>query len=113
MILSNQYYMYGIIMPYDWYKNWLESPAGTLQDIMNNFDLREINDDDDISAVFYGRDNKSIIVGKIIEKFEDVESFVINELSVDEQEEIKASVKNNYGLIGEFNHYFIKTFYTI
>lgn len=115
MILNNQYYMYGIIVSYDWYENWKKTKGISIDEFILKLKTDTITPItvDDISTVFYGRNGKSIIIGKIIENFENVESLVINELSTDKQEEIKASVYENYGLSGEFNHYFIKSFYSL
>ena len=44
----NQYFMYGILVPYDKFKDW-------------NLDAN----DDDISCIFNGRDGKFLIIGKI------------------------------------------------
>jgi hypothetical protein len=110
MEINQQYYMYGIIVSYDWYEKWKNGNSNTIISKEKNleFDENEIMVDN-VSCVFYGRENKLIIIGKIIKKFE-TEAILVKELNSITETKIRKSVKNNFDLDGDFNYYFIKTF---
>ena len=100
----DQYFMYGIAVPYNWYKGWeagtgRKFPAGIYGDVFCLFD---------------GRDGKYLIVGKILESnFPDKEymgekePLVVPELSESDKFIIQASIKEKFDLKGEFHYYFI------
>lgn len=111
MTINKQFYIYGTIVSYEWLEKWNIEKVGTVSEVIDElYDLKEITDDD-ISCIFYGRDGKSLIIGKIIKEFENEEAIIINELDDKTKKEIELSVKNNYNLTTEFNHYYIKTYY--
>ena len=85
----NEYFMYGILVPYDKFKNW-------------NLDAI-----DDISCIFNGRDGKFLIIGKILEKTNDDNPIIIPELEEVDKIIIQNSVKEQFGLEGESHYYFV------
>ena len=89
----NQYFMYGILVPYDKFKDW-------------NLDAN----DDDISCIFNGRDGKFLIIGKILEKTNDDNPIIIPELEDIEKYIIEKSVQEQFGLEGDFHYYFVKNY---
>ena len=95
----NQYFMYGISVPYDAYKDW------------------NLNgDEDNISCLFDGRDGKYLIIGRILEHTTNddavpllgyKEPLVVPELGNTDEMIIRNSVGKQFGVGGEFHYYFI------
>lgn len=95
--MKGQYFMYGILVPYDRYKEWEDGtgrkfPVGTYGDIF---------------CLFNGRDGKYVIVGKKI-KINNFESpILVPELNEFEQMEVESSVEEKFGFAGDFHYYFV------
>ncbi len=115
----NQYFMYGIHMPYDWHKEW-EGKTGkdfhnTFEEFMkDNAFNTNISHKDGIFCLFDGRDGRFIIIGRVLAKTTDEDPFIasdepykVPQLLPIEEDGIKARVKKYFGLEGEFNYYFI------
>jgi len=95
----NQYFMYGISVPYDAYKDW------------------NLNgDEENISCLFDSRDGKYLIIGRILEHTtnEDVipllgykEPLLVPVLDKVDEAIIQNSVGKQYGVAGAFHYYFI------
>ncbi len=92
----NQYFMYGISVPYKDYKDW------------------NLNPNEDIFCLFDSRDGKYIIIGRVLEQTNTdkpylgyKEPFIVPELEEIDKLIIKNSVKQEFGLEGEFHYYFI------
>lgn len=102
---ETQYYMYGIITTKSWYDGWKLEIGRDVDTVINEGETTV----DDISCVFYSRDGKFLIIGKIIETFDGDKPIEINELNDDEKHAIETSVLNNFNLKGEFHHYFVKS----
>ena len=117
--VRNQYFMYGILMSYNWHKEW-ETKTGknfynTYEEFMsdNAYDTI-IRHKDGIFCLFDGRDGKYIIIGRVLQKTGDDDPFLGNDkpLKVPELDEhekmiIKNSVLKHFGFKGKFNFYFI------
>lgn len=94
---SNQYFMYGILVPF---KQYLELDTGnTVEDVL------KVNDG--IQGIFTGRNNDFMIVGKVLPVKDDGNPQVVPELDEFEIIHIKTIVNQKYGLYGEFHYYFI------
>lgn len=94
----NQYFMYGIVVPYRKYKERIE----------------EFNPDDDVQGIFSGRDGKFIILGKVLSCTDEEYPLIGDELPyevpvLDKIDEIiiQSLVKDKYGVEGIFHYYFI------
>jgi hypothetical protein len=92
----NQYFMYGISVPYDAYKDW------------------NLDDNDDISCVFDTRDGKYMIIGRILESTNDInplfgskEPLIVPKLEKVDELIIQNSVGKQFGVSGKFYYYFI------
>jgi hypothetical protein len=101
---QNQYFMYGISVPYNRYKEW---EAGTGR----KFPVGVYGN---IFCLFDGRDGKYIIIGRVLESnFYDKpelgsqEPLVIPELEEVDKIIIRNSVKEQFDIEGEFHYYFI------
>lgn len=98
--------MYGIIASHYWYEAWKNEIGRDVETVVNEGETSV----DDISCVFYSRDGKFLILGKIIESFDGNKPIIVNELSEEEKLSIEASVLKNFNIDGEFHHYFVKKF---
>jgi len=97
----NQYFMYGILVSYDTYRE--ATTKYTIADVLTQ-------DEDDIRGVFTGRDGDFMIVGKILRTLdtENKEPLIIPELDAVDELIIKNIVTERYGFKGEFHYYFIR-----
>lgn len=115
----NQYFMYGICLPYNWHKEW-ENKTGkkfydTFEEFMqDNAFERKVNHKDGIFCLFDGRDGRYIIIGRVLEKSDDDFRYLgsnkpitIPILTDIEKEYIQNSVKKYFNLDKEFNFYFV------
>jgi len=114
----NQYFMYGILVPYTWRNEWQEKTEKsfneTFEEFMDDsaFDTK-IKHKEGIFCLSAGRDGKFIIIGRILDKSSDGEylgsgkPITIPELTDIEKEYIEGSVKKHFNLEGKFNFYFI------
>lgn len=95
----NQYFMYGIIIPF---KTYLEMRATYVVDDI-------FNADNDIQGIFSGRDSEFIIIGSVLDVVEDNgEAQIVPELNDAEINIVRGLVKQKYGITGEYHYYFIK-----
>lgn len=103
----NQYFMYGISVPYNRYKEWEERtgrcfPVGVYGNIF---------------CLFNGRDGRYIIIGKVLERTDTddnnpsymgyKEPLIVPELEEVDKIIIQNSVKEHFDLEGEFHYYFV------
>jgi len=101
----NQYFMYGISIPYKQYKEW-EVGTGRKFPVGNY---------GDIFCLFDGRDGKYVIIGKVLEKTDEnhpaymgaKEPLIVPELEMIDEIIIQNSVKQQFDIEGEFHYYFI------
>lgn len=111
--------MYGILMSYNWHKEW-EIKTGkkfynTYEEFMSDSPYDTIiKHKDGIFCLFDGRDGEYIIIGKVLQKTDDDDPFLgsdkplkVPELEENEKITIKNSVLKHFGLKGKFNFYFI------
>jgi hypothetical protein len=95
MSTTNQYYMYGIALPYN-------------KELAN---LVEKDDyEDDICGLFSGRDGSFIILGKILYNnplIGEYSPYEVPELDGVDEVIIQTLVKQRYGITGNFHYYFI------
>jgi hypothetical protein len=103
---KKQYFMYGICVPQNWYKDWEQQTGRNFQDALFHID----DTVDDISCYFDTRDGKFIIIGKKFDPINDGNPIIVPELSDMEKYEIEMSVKLNFDLVGDFHYYFIKNY---
>jgi hypothetical protein len=104
MSTINQYFMYGISVSYDWYKEW---EAGTGRKFpVGNYGR--------VFCLFDSRDGKYIIIGKILEETNEDNPYlgekkplVVPTLEEVDEVIIQNSVWNEFGLKGKFYYYFI------
>jgi hypothetical protein len=96
----NQYFMYGISVPYKYFKE-------------QNWNLNIC--DDEISCLFDTRDGKYLIIGRVLGQTNDDDvpllgykkPFVVPELTKIDEQIIQESVGKQYGVAGKFHYYFI------
>lgn len=107
----NQYFIYGISVPYNWHKEW-ENNTGN--DFHETFEEFMEDNHENVHCLFDGRDGRYLIIGKILEKTDkrqrllgDDEPLVVPEISRRDKEKIKKNVKKYFGLTGEYNFYFV------
>ena len=117
----NQYFMYGILVPYKWRNEWQEKTGKsfyeTFEEFMDDsaFDSK-IKHKEGIFCLSDGRDGRFIIIGRVLEKSSNGEylgsdePLTIPELTDIEKEYIEGSVKKHFNLEGKFNFYFV-TYY--
>jgi hypothetical protein len=94
---DNQYFMYGILIPYNKYKEWEEGtgrkfPIGVYGDIF---------------CLFRSRDEKFLIIGKKVKLNSYNSPIRVPELNEVEQMEVESSVEEKFGFKGDFHYYFI------
>jgi hypothetical protein len=115
----NQYFMYGILVPYKWRNEWEKKTNknfyDTFEEFMDDsaFDSK-IKHKDGIFCLCH--DYKFIIIGRVLKKSSDGEYLGSDEpisvplLGFEDKVEIENSVKKHFDLEGEFNFYFL-TYY--
>ena len=108
MIKLEEYFVYGILVPYNWYLEW-ETKTG--RGFYHTFaDFIGFNSEYDIACLFDNRDGKFIIIGKILEKVNDNNPIIIPILADVDMFLIRNSIKSFFGLEGEFHYYFVKKY---
>jgi len=103
--------MYGISVPYNWYKEW-EDKTG--KDFHETFEEFMDESKDNIHCLFDGRDGRYIIIGKVLEKTDgnqrllgDEQPIVVPKINKWDRNIIERNVKKHFGLTGDFNFYFV------
>lgn len=116
---TNQYFMYGILMPYEWHKKWEKETGKDFYNTFENFMhtnayTTKVEHRDGIFCLFDGRDGSYIIIGKVLEKTDDDDPFLglgkpirVPDLGDVEKTYIENSVFKHFGLGGEFHFYFV------
>jgi hypothetical protein len=117
----NQYFMYGILVPYKWRNEWMERTGkqfyDTFEEFMDDsaFD-NKIKGKDGIFCISEGRSGGFIIIGRVLDKSKDGEylgsgkPIEVPELSEYDKKLTEAAVEKHFGLKGKFNFYFV-TYY--
>ena len=118
----NQYFMYGIQMPYSWRSEWEEKTGkdffDTFEDFMddNAFD-NVAKHKEGIFCLSDGRDGKYIVIGRVLKKTDNDNPFLgksnpltIPHLTDLEKELIAVSIERNFGLKYDLNFHFITHF---
>jgi hypothetical protein len=100
--MTNQYFIYGILVPYKRYVEWKTS---------KHYKISFIDDDavDDIHGIFTGRDGEFIIIGKFLKSvdIEDKTPLVVPELDEIDRLVLENLIKDRFGFDGEFHYYFV------
>jgi hypothetical protein len=89
-----QYFIYGTLIPY--------------KKIKNNFE--EYRHQEDVHGVFWGKDGKFIILGKVLDEekyFGSEKPFIVPKLDSVDELIIQNQVKDNFGIEGKFHYYFV------
>ena len=107
-IKLSEYFVYGILVPYNWYKEWEEKNHRNFHSAFA--DYIGFNAENDIACLFDNRDEKFIIIGKILEKVNNDNPIIIPELDDINMELIRYSIKSIFGLEGDFHYYFVKKY---
>jgi len=97
--MKNQYFMYGILVPY---KTYLDLKIShTIDDVLKG--------DDDIQGIFTGRDNDFMIIGRVLETIdsEDGDAHVVPELETSEESLIRVTIQEKFDISGEYHYYFV------
>jgi len=97
MKTTNQYFMYGLLVPYDKYKKWET-------DMHKNFPVGIYGD---IFCFFESRERKYMMVGKKIKTASNDNPILVPELTETEENEIKYSILNKFGFEGDYHYYFV------
>jgi hypothetical protein len=117
---KNQYFMYGVLLPYKWHREW-EAKTGkyfqeTFQEFMDdNSNETGINQIDGIFCLFDGRDGKFIIIGRVLNKSSNEQPFLgdgrpieVPLLRPEEEEEVMNSVIKHFDIDDpHFTYYFV------
>lgn len=118
-IQTNQYFMYGITVPYEWHKQWEEKTGKdfheTFEEFMDdNSFTTQVNHKEGIFCLFDGRDGRYIIIGRVLEKTSDHDPFLasgkplqVPELDELERMMIETNVERYFDLTGDFHYYFV------
>jgi hypothetical protein len=118
----NQYFMYGILVPYEWHVEWEEKTGKdfyeTFYEFMHdNSFTTEVEHKEGIFCLFDGRDGRHIIIGRVLEKSCNDEPFLGNEkpIKVPELDDIEkmmieTNVERYFNLKGNFHYYFVTQF---
>jgi len=97
MSKENQYFMYGILVPF---QHYLDLDTGnSVEDVLKP--------DNGVQGIFTGRNGEFMIVGKVLPVKDDGNPQVIPELDEFEMIGVKTTVNRKYGLYGDFHYYFI------
>jgi len=91
------YFMYGLRIPYKRYFEWEKTegrklPVGTYGDIF---------------CSYRGRDGAWLIVGRKIRASNNESPILVPELTDEEENEIRASVKEKFKFDGEYHYYYV------
>lgn len=95
--MKGQYFMYGVLVPYEKYKEWEDG-------IGRRF---PVDSHGDIFCFLVNRDGKHMIIGKKIGINNNESPIRIPELTELEQFEVEDSVRSKFGFEGDFHYYFI------
>ena len=111
----NQYFIYGICVPFNWHKQWEEETGKDFQETFKEYmlestDNRKVFNKDGIFCLFDNRGQKFIIVGQVLLKFNNENPIVIPEFERVDELLIEASVKEHFNLDGEFHYFFVKKY---
>lgn len=120
----NQYLMWGISLPYKWHQEWEkqnEKPDGFYEEFEDFMDdsafSADIQHKDGIFCLFDGCNGSFIIIGRVLAKSKDGDHIaegkplkIADTLTGLEKELIQNSVKRNFGVEGEFAHYFVTAY---
>ena len=116
---TNQYFMYGKLVPYNWHKEWEKETGKNFHKTFDKFMEDNAYDTitkhkDGIFCLFDGRDGRYIIIGRVLQKTDDDQPFLGSDepLQVPKMEEhekiiIEDSVFRHFGLEDDFHHYFV------
>jgi len=103
----NQYFMYGTVVQYNWYKEWEASTGRSFYATFSNYMNDEI-DTDNMMCLFDGRDGKFIIIGKVLAGKKSTENpIIVPELDEIDKFSIQSEVRAKFDLEGEFHYYFV------
>jgi hypothetical protein len=89
-----QYYIYGILIPY--------------RNIKDNFE--EYRHQEDVHGVFWGKDGKFIILGKVLDEdrcFGNKKPFVVAKMDKIDELIIQNQVRDNFNIEGKFEYFFV------
>lgn len=122
-VQQNQYFMYGVLLPYAWHREW-EAKTGkyfqeTFQEFMDdNANESGINHTDGIFCLFDGRDGRFIIIGRVLEKSSSDQPFLgsgqpiqVPLLRPEEEERIEDSIYKHFGIDDALYTYYFVTKY--
>lgn len=98
-----EYFMYGVSISYERYVELLNAPK-------DEYAEDEVDDgDENTYTFFYGRDGKFVIIGRVLEIWDDEPPYQLPELMEIDKIMIMRSVYERFGIDDEFHYYFIKT----
>lgn len=102
--ISNDYFIYGISMPYDRYLELNGGDDNIIKRIINN---------NDISTVFDTRNGKCIIIGRVLNETNNDMPIVVPILDDIDELIIQNMISNifdiDFDIDGDFHYYYIKT----
>jgi hypothetical protein len=118
----NQYFMYGILVPFTWYKEWEKETGKDFHETFEKYleeshDNRLVYNEEGIFCLFDGRDGRFIIIGQVLLKSNDDdllgndEPISIPKFDIVDELLIQASIEEHFGLKGEFNYYFVTKYH--
>ena len=99
-----EYFMYGVSIPYERYTNLLDNPNQEFED----YDKDEDDDEENTYTFFYSRDGKYVIIGRVLEIFNDELPYELPELMEIDKIMIMRSIYERFGIDDEFHYFFVK-----
>ena len=106
---DNSYFVYGVVVPFDFYKVWEEATGEDFFLVFSSF-INNKENRDNIFSVFKGRDGKFMIMGKIIGAVNENECVRIPKLSETEKQLVKDAINDQFSgkLTVEYHYYYVK-----
>jgi hypothetical protein len=111
-VQTNQYLMWGVLLPYQWSKDWEKAHDNKSfydeheEFIADSAFSREITHEDGIFCLFDGMNGEYLVIGRVLAKSSDGELLgyklptPVIPLTALEEELILGSIKRNFGIVG-------------
>ena len=105
--LGNEYFIYGLLVPYSWYTEWNGKNNANFEerfsDYLNDNPTKEV-----ICCMFYNRGGKFFIIGKVLDVVNTDNPIIVPEINDMEKYLVNATLKMVFNLEGELHYYFVK-----
>jgi len=110
MIKLNEYFIYGILLPYDWYQDWEMKTGRNFNSVFADY-IDDNVDADDMICLFDNRDGKFLIIGKVLKRINDGNPIIIPEIDDVNIYVIESIIRRKFKIdSGDFHYYFVKKY---